>query len=199
MGYWGTLIAVRGDQASVALRDVDASVRSHDGAVRGDGWRVYDVPGNVLGQGPDLLVALVAASSSPVIAAFIADSDYGQVIAATPSGDRWGVWLDRDTAYAFERDHNVMTGMSRTAARRRARETIAAFGCSPDQAVRHAVNWGAEAGYTVSARPIKQLLRTGRRPGLAARLRLPSTRYVLVEEAYFDLLDRLGLSRAPNP
>jgi hypothetical protein len=196
MGYWGTLIAVRGDQTPSVLRDVDASVRSHDGAVRGDGWRVYDVPDNVLGQGLDLLLDLVAASSSPVIAAYIADSDYGQVVAATPSGDRWGVWLDRGTAYAFERDHHVMTGMARAAARQRARETIAAFGCPPAEAVRHAVNWAAEAGYTVRAGPIGQILRTARRPVLAARLRLPSTRYVFAEEAYFDLLDRLGLPRA---
>ncbi|SNT64366.1 hypothetical protein SAMN05421812_1177 [Asanoa hainanensis] len=198
MGNWGTLIAVRGAQELGTLRDLDAAVRSHDGAARGDGWRVYDVPENVLGQGPDPLLALVAASSSPVIAAYVADSDYGQVVAATPSGDQWGVWLARDTAYAFERDHNAMVGMARTTARRRARETIAAFGCPPDQAVRHAVNWAAEAGYTVPARPIRQLLRTGRRPGLAARLRPPSTRYVFAEEAYFDLLDRLGLPRAPD-
>jgi hypothetical protein len=139
MGYWGTLIAVRGDETPVALEDLDVSVGSHDGAVRGAGWRVYD---------------------------------------------------------AFERDLHAMTGMARAAARRQAREAIAAFGCPPAEAVRHAVNWAAEAGYTVPAWPIGQILRTGRRPGLAARLRLPSTRYVFAEEAYFDLLDRLGLPRA---
>jgi hypothetical protein len=197
MGYWGTLIAVRGDQAPVVLQDIGASVRSHEGAVRGDGWRVYDLPDNILGRDPDLLQSLVVASSCPVIAAYIADSDYGQVVAATPSGDQWGVWLDRDTAYAFERDHQVMIGMARKAARRRARETIAAFGCPPREAIRHAVNWAAEAGYIVPAGPIGQILRTARRPGLAARLRLPSTRYVLREDAYFDLLDRLGVPRAP--
>ncbi|MEV4137238.1 hypothetical protein AB0J72_34325 [Dactylosporangium sp. NPDC049742] len=133
----------------MVLQDVGASVRSHEGAVRGDGWRVYDLPDNVLGREPDLLLSLVVASSCPVIAAYIADSDYGQVVAATPSGDQWGVWLDRDTACAFERDHHAMIGMARKAVRRRARETIAAFGCPPREAVRHAVNWPTGAGYIV--------------------------------------------------
>jgi hypothetical protein len=196
MGYRGTLIAVRGSQTPMALQDLDAAVRSHEGAARGDGWRVYDVPDNVLGGGPDVVLGLVAASSSPVIAAYIADSDYGHVVAASPSGDPWGVWLDRGTAYAFERDHHVMNGTPRAAARRRAAEAIAAFGCPPAEAVRHAIGWAAEAGYTVRAGPIGQILRTARRPGLAARLRCPGTRYVFAEDAYFDLLDTLGLPRA---
>ncbi|MCW6005846.1 hypothetical protein K1W54_14845 [Micromonospora sp. CPCC 205371] len=157
---------------------------------------MYDVPDIVLGESLDLLLDLVAASSSPVIAAYIADSDYGQLVAASPSGDRWGAWLDRGTAYAFERDHHVMNGVSRRAARRRARETIAAFGCPPAEAVRHAVDWAAEAGYKVPARPIGLILRTTRRPGLAAWLRLPSARYDFAEDVYFDLLDHLGLPRA---
>ncbi|GAA3199610.1 hypothetical protein ACFO1B_50040 [Dactylosporangium siamense] len=196
MGYWGTLIAVRGSRTPTALQDLDAAVRTHEGAARGDGWRVYDVPDNVLGRGLDVLLDLVAASSSPVIAAYIADSDYGQVVAASPSGDRWGVWLDRGTAHAFEREHHVMNGMPHAAARRRADETIAAFGCPPAEAVRHAIGWAAEAGYTVQAGAIGQILRTARRPGLAARLSLPGTRYVFAEDAYFGLLDSLGLPRA---
>jgi hypothetical protein len=196
MGYWGTLITVRGEQMPAPLRDLGAAVRSHNGALRGDGWRVYDLAGNVFGQRLDLLVDLVAASSSPVIAAYIVDSDYGQVVAASPSGHQWGVWLDRRTAYAFERDHYLMDGTARPAARRQARATIAGFGCRPAEAVRHAVTWAAEAGYPVPARPIGQILRTARRPGLAAELRLPSTRYAVAEDIYFGLLDCLGLPRA---
>jgi hypothetical protein len=108
MGYWGTLMAVRGDQTPVALEDFDVSVGCHQSAVRGDGWRVHEVPGNVLGDGPGHLLALVGVSSGPVIAAYIADSDHGQVVAAFPSVDRWGVWLDRDTAYALERDYHLI-------------------------------------------------------------------------------------------
>lgn len=199
MGYWGTLVAVRGEPMPASLQGRGASVRSHDGALRGDGWRVYDLADNPLGQGLDLLVGLSAASSSPVIAAYIADSDYGQLVAATPSGHQWGAWLDRRTAYAFERDHYLMDGATRTDARRRARQAIAGFGCPPAKAVRHAVQWATEAGYSVPAGPIRQILRTARRPGPAAWLRLPSTRYDLAEDIFFSLLDCLGIPRATTP
>ncbi|MEH1127338.1 hypothetical protein [Micromonospora sp. CPCC 206061] len=190
---------MRGERMPASLRGRGASVRSHEGALRGDGWRVYDLADNALGQSLDLVVDLSAASSSPVIAAYIADSDYGQLVAATPPGRQWGIWLNRRTAYEFERDHYVMNGVARVAARRRARQTIAGFGCPSAEAVRHAVQWAAEAGYSVPAGPIGQVLRTARRPGLAAWFRLPSTRYDFAEEIFFGLLDCLGIPRAITP
>lgn len=48
MGYRGTLIAVHGSRTPTALQDLEAAVRSYEGAARGHGWRVYDVPDNVL-------------------------------------------------------------------------------------------------------------------------------------------------------
>jgi hypothetical protein len=194
MGYWGTLITVRsGEEMPAVLRDRHAHIRQHDGARRGAGWLVYDVSGNVLGDDETLLRNLSADSAAPVVAAYIADSDYGQLIAASPSGERWGAWLAPRTAYAFERDHHRMDGTSRHVARRRALGTIASFGSPPAEAARYAVRWAAEAGYSVPARPIRQLLRTARPPGFAASLWLPWKRYVFAEDIYFDLLDCLGL------
>ncbi|GAA2331298.1 hypothetical protein [Dactylosporangium salmoneum] len=198
MGFWGTLITARAERLPPALEAHGAVVRDHEGARRGDGWRVFGIPDNLLGDSLDPLLGLVAATSSPVLTAYIADSDHGQVIAASPHGDPWGVWLDRQTAYAFERDHHVMSGASRAAARRRARDMIAGFGCPPAKATRHAVDWAAEAGYRVPPAPIRRLLRTARRPGLGGRLRLPSARYEVAEDLYFTLLDHLGLPRAPG-
>jgi hypothetical protein len=62
-------------------------------------------------------------------------SDYGQMVAATPSGRQWGAWLNRRTAYEFERDHYLMNGVTRAAARRRARQTIAALTPDPSRKV----------------------------------------------------------------
>ncbi len=197
MGYWGTLITVRsGGQTPAALRGRGADIRQHEGARRGGGWLVYDVADNVLGEDDGLLVNLSADTAAPVVAAYIADSDYGQLVAAHPSGERWGAWLAPRTAYAFERDHHMMGGASRHVARRQALGTIASFGSPPAEAARCAVKWAAAAGYSVPARPIRQLLRTARPAGLAAALWLPWKRYVFAEDIYFDLLDCLGLPRA---
>jgi hypothetical protein len=200
MGYWGTLIAVRsGENSPAILGDHGAQVRWHDGTRRGDGWRVYDVPTNVVGEKPSLLADLTAATGAPVIAAYIADSDYGQVVGADPSGQQWGAWLSRGTAYAFERDHQLMLGEARSVARSRARAVMTGFGSPPAVAARLAVRWAAEAGYSVSAGPIRQLLRTGRPPGPSAWLWLPWKRYVFAEEIYYRLLDCLGLPRLEDP
>lgn len=76
MGYWGTLIAVRsGPETPSSLQILGAKVRQHAGARRSDGWRVYDVTGNVVGDDAELLPSLAAASGAPVLAAYIADSD----------------------------------------------------------------------------------------------------------------------------
>jgi hypothetical protein len=196
MGYWGTLITVRsGEEMPAALCDRDVHIRQHEGARRGGGWLVYDVSDNILGEDETLLFNLSADSAAPVVAAYIADSDYGQLVATSPSGERWGAWLAPRTAYAFERDHHMMDGASRRIARRRALATIASFGSPPAEAARCAVRWAAEAGYSVPARPIRQLLRTARPPGLAASLWLPWKRYVFAEDIYFGLLDCLGLPR----
>lgn len=199
MGYWGTLVVMRGTEMPPALQARGATVRTHEGAARGDGWRTYDVPDTPLT--PDLVREL--AVGSPVITAYIADSDYGQVVAADPadpadpaagSGGMWGAWLDPATAYAFERDHHLMLGHGRAAARRRARDVIAGFGSPPAVAARNAVAWAAAAGYVAHAGPVRRLLRTARRPGPAGWL--PAGRHDFAEDVFFALLDRLGLPRA---
>jgi hypothetical protein len=178
------------------LGGYNAEVREHDGARRGDGWQVYDLADHVLDGPRGLLLELAAESASPVVGAYIADSDYGQVVGVDPSGEAWGAWLSPNTAFAFEREELTAKGMPRAEATRQARDVMARFGMSPAQAARHAVAWAAQAGYNVPARPIRQILRTGRPPGLSAQLRLPWKRYVFAEDGFFDLLDSLGLPKA---
>ena len=130
-----------------------------------------------------------------MLAAYVADSDYGQLVGVSPSGQRWAAWLDVKNAFIFERDHLVMTGVAKGEAIRRARQLIAGFGSEPREAARQAVHWAADAGYTVRLGPLRQILQTSRPPGIAARLRLPWKRYVFAEEMFFALLDQLGIPR----
>jgi hypothetical protein len=91
MGYWGTLIAVRsGAEMPAALRRHNAETRRHDVAGCGDRWRVFDAAYEILDSDDALLVDLARESAAPVLAARIADSDYGWLVGVGPSGDQWG-------------------------------------------------------------------------------------------------------------
>lgn len=195
MGYWGTLIAVRSNgQERPALTDRNAELREHDGARRGDGWQVYSLPDNVIfGESDGVLPQLVQESGAPVLAAYVADSDYGQLVGHSPLHGRWESWLDAKTAFLFERDYLVMKGMAKADANRQAQQIVAAFGLPPGEAAKRAVQWAREAGYRVPVGPVRQILATNRPPGVSALLRLPRKRYVVAEEAFFALLDNLGL------
>src|SRR5690606_12073138 len=129
--------------------------------------------------------------------AYFADSDYGHVIGAAPSGLRWGAWLDARTTYLLSLDSymHMAGGMPKAAARRKAREDIASFGMRPAVAARLATQWAAEAGYTVSERWIRRLLRTS--TGAAELIRPPWKRYLFAEELFSELLVRLGIPRRP--
>ncbi|MEV5763656.1 hypothetical protein AB0L34_03625 [Micromonospora sp. NPDC052213] len=197
MGYWGTLIAVqRNGRDLAALTDRNAELRVHDSARRGDGWQVYSLPDNVVvADADDVLPRLAKESQAPVLAAFIADSDYGQMAGLSQLHGRWEAWLDADTARLFERDHLVMQGVSKADANRQALRMIAGFGLPPVAAAERATQWAREAGYAVPVGPVRQILASRRPPGVSALTRLPWKRYVLVEEMFFALLDNLGLPR----
>jgi hypothetical protein len=200
VGYWGTLIAVRTDGRQLAaLADQNAELRGHDTARRGDGWQVYSLPDNLIsGDTGDVLPRLVMDTGAPVLAAYVADSDYGQLAGASTTHGQWGTWLDASAAFHFECDHLVMTGMPKAVAKRHAQQMIAGFGLPPSEAARRATEWAREAGYAVPIGPIRQILATRRPPGLGAALRLPWKRYVFAEEMFFALLDHLGVPYAPG-
>lgn len=195
MGYWGTLIAAcTNGQVPGVLRDLGAELWEHQHARRGDGWQVFSVPDNLVAD-DGVLSRLALESGAPLLAAYIADSDYGWLVGVSPTKETWPAWLDPKTAFVFERDHQVMLGMARSEANRRARQMIRKFGLRPTEAAECAVQWAAEAGYTVSARPIRQILRCRRTPGLGAVVRLPWLRYAFAEDSFFALLDNLGVPR----
>ncbi|XRQ08721.1 hypothetical protein ACN3XK_71535 [Actinomadura welshii] len=197
MGYWGTLIATRTEgRTPGALRGFE--IRDHEGARRGDGWQVHDAPDDFVTGSNDLLPRLAAESGTPLLAAYIADSDYGWLLGVDPAGDQWRAWLDARTAYAFERDHRRMTGMPKADARGHARKMISGYGLPPGEAAKRAVQWAANAGHKVPASPVRQLLQTRRPPGISAAFRVPWRRYVFAEDMFFALLDNLGVPRSTS-
>lgn len=197
MGFWGTLVAVRSNgDVPAPLRDRDAEERRHPGALRGDGWQVFEVSSNLLEE-ENRLSGLATDLGSPILAAYIADSDYGWLVGVSRAG-RWCAWLDAKTAFAFERDHHVMLGVPKPEARRLARSMIRNFGVSPGRAARAAAQWATDAGYAGNPRRVRRILGARRPPGIGARLHLPWTRYAFAEDMFFDLLDGLGIPRSPG-
>jgi hypothetical protein len=142
-----------------------------------------------------VLSRLALESGAPLLAAYVADSDYGWLVGVSPTKGTWQAWLDPKTAFLFERDHQVAQGISKSEANRRARQMIRRFGLRPTEAAERAVQWAAEAGYPVSARPIRQILGCRRPPGLGAVVRLPWLRYDFAEDLFFALVDNLGVPR----
>jgi hypothetical protein len=144
MGYWGTLIATRcGSKTPAVLAEHGAESRREAG--RDGGWAVFSVAGSVVGDEHGILSTLV---SAPVLAAYIADSDYGWLTGLSPEAGGWQAWLGPATAYALTRDHHMAAdGMARRAAGRAARQMIRDFGLPPAQAARRAVAWAAEEIY----------------------------------------------------
>ena len=134
MGYWGTLIAAcTNGQVPGLLRDHGAEIREHQHARRGDGWQVFSVPDNLVAD-DDVLSRLALESGAPLLTAYIADSDYGWLVGVSPTKGTWQAWLDPKTALVFERDYQVMQGIPKSEANRRARQMIRKFGLRPTEA-----------------------------------------------------------------
>ena len=184
MGYWGTLIAARcGSRTPTALHE-RGGAEPWPEAERGDGWKVFSVDDRmagdlVVGEELDMLMAITLETSAPVLAAYIADSDYGWMSGSSPAGGAWQAWLGTRSASYFGQSPEKML--------------------RPAMAAKRAVAWAAEAGYRSSERPIRQILATARPPGISALLRLPWKRYTFVEDAYFVLLDHLGVPKPAPP
>jgi hypothetical protein len=196
MGYWGTLVAVRAGEPPATLRGFGTTVRDEDRARRGDGWQVLSVADDLIAH-LSLLADVVEETGHPVLAAYIADSDYGRLAGSSPSSGLWHTWLDRRTAYAFERDHQVMTGIPKAAAAAHAHRLIQTTGLRPTEAAQRVASWATDAGYRASASSIQQIIDLRRPPGISAWLRLPWARFVFAEEMFFAILDHLSVPRRP--
>ncbi|UQU67630.1 hypothetical protein COUCH_15730 [Couchioplanes caeruleus] len=120
---------------------------------RAGGWRWIQLDGDV----PGALGELVEATGTPAISAFVLDSDVADVQALTPHGQRWRTYLNPDVANRFGAPPLSMT---------------------PDEVLRAAISWAAEAGLTADAVAVREAL---------------EAHHVEAEEAFEDLITALGV------
>jgi hypothetical protein len=188
MGFWGTLVAARLERPLEELAALkDHADRTRSCADRGDGWQVGQVRG-----GPDdyegVLSELMAETGHPVLGAYVLDSDSAHVVGFSPVAGRWATWLQLERAVRLEveppmrfdgrvprvdeRDPGYLRQLDEH------RRRLLAVGSPAEQAAPNAIRWAREAGYSVPAEPVLDVMRGSE---------------TFVEDLFFRLLDALGV------
>ncbi len=112
MGFFGTYIVTRADQAMAELPALVRSAGEISWHGRGPhGWQAVQISGGPEGWDRNAsglpapweatLRALMEQSGHPVLATTILDSDCGQLIGFSPKAGRWGGWLQPEIALDY--------------------------------------------------------------------------------------------------
>ncbi|MFD8937018.1 hypothetical protein ACFV0R_17510 [Streptomyces sp. NPDC059578] len=167
MGYWGYYVVGRGEQPLDGT-DALAAVRGELGLLerRADGWQVWECRDGEEGTSIGSMNALASETGAPALFGYVMDSACVVVEAAAPRGGGWTACLDR----ASMADH--IGGDERA---------LEDYFLVPEDAADRAVAWAAEAGLTVTAGPLVEVLSAPAEPS--------------AEELFFRFLERLGVVR----
>ncbi|MET8683949.1 hypothetical protein ABZV77_07000 [Streptomyces sp. NPDC004732] len=168
MGYWGYYVVGRSERPLVELKAV-AGLRDELTLLdrRPGGWQVWEVPG---GDGSDAerdvgnMNTLALESGAPALFGYVMDSACVIVEAAAPESGAWTTCLARRAMAGYLGGSEL---------------TVEDYFLEPRDAAQRAVAWAAEAGRTVPAGPLLDVLNADAQPS--------------AEELFFRLLDRLGV------
>jgi hypothetical protein len=155
MGYTGRIVVARSGQR--LTETLDAAVL--DEKDLGGGWQSLQLDGDLRSA----TQVLVDQTGAPALSAFVVDSDLADVSGQTPSGVRWRTYLHENAALQLG---------------------APPLTTSPDEVVRQALAWSAEAGLTASE------------GALRAALQAHNT---FAEETLDELLAALGLLAPVSP
>jgi hypothetical protein len=194
MGFNGEIIVVR-SQANP--QDLGRFIGTEDHQVRGDwplssGWRAIHVRpwAEPFEYDAEWLAEVSATSGAPVLACWVFESDVAHIRGLSSVGT-WDCWLNLPYAASMLADQaldEVAPALSdeggpdvfdRYRSERLAEESARLTREIP-LAAQQAAAWAAQAGYTVRAEPIEELLRAPREQ--------------FVQWGFFKLLYRLGLT-----
>lgn len=169
MGYWGYLIVGR---SARPLAETDALGAVRDGLTsrerRDDGWQVWEYPSGDGDVGSMNTLALE--TGAPALFGYVMDSRCVVLEAAAPESGAWTTCLARDAMAGYlGAGEGVEDGGL----------TLDDYFLEPGDAAERAVDWAAEAGHTVNAGPLLDVLTSEPDP--------------LAENLFFRFLDRLGV------
>ncbi|WP_405826611.1 hypothetical protein OG241_35925 [Streptomyces sp. NBC_01390] len=164
MGYWGYLIVGR---SARPLAETDALSAVRDGLTsrerRDDGWQVWEYPSG----GADIgsMNTLALETGAPALFGYVMDSHCVVLEAAAPESGAWTTCLAREVMAGYL---GADGGLA-----------LDDYFLEPGDAADRAVDWAAEAGHTVNAGPLLDVLTSEPDP--------------LAENLFFRFLDRLGV------
>ncbi|MGA5519675.1 hypothetical protein ACPCK2_25980 [Streptomyces pseudogriseolus] len=163
MGYWGYFVVGRAE-LPLAGRDALAGVGG-DLTLRAeapDGWQVWELPGREGELGS--MNELARETGAPALFGYVMDGACVAVEAASPESGVWTACLGRDAmaGYLDGRQEGL---------------TVDDYFLEPAEAAERAVFWAEEAGRTVAAEEVLQVLTADPGP--------------MAENLFFRLLDRL--------
>lgn len=174
MGYWGYFVVGRAERP---LAELDALADATDMTLRlsaPDGWQVWEFPGGDGDVGN--MNDLAGQTGAPALFGYVLDSDCVVVEAAAPQSGAWTTCLARSAMAGY-------LGAEKEGL------TLEDYFLEPGDAADRAVAWAAEAGHTVSAGDLTEVLSADPDFGADAA-RDPGP---VAENLFFRFLDRLGV------
>ncbi|MFE7815196.1 hypothetical protein ACFU5P_25290 [Streptomyces sp. NPDC057433] len=183
MGYWGYFVVGR-DERPLAERDALAGARGMTLRTSAPGgWQVWEYPSGDGGIGN--MNDLAGETGAPALFGYVMDSDCVVVEAAAPESGAWTTCLARSAMAGHLGAPAADGGEGRTGGGEGAAGvvqgglTLEDYFLEPRDAADRAVAWAAEAGHTVSAEELVEVLTAAPDP--------------VAETLFFRLLDRLGV------
>lgn len=178
LGYWGYLIVGRSERPLAetdALRAVREGLTSRER--RDDGWQVWEYPS---GDGDiGSMNTLALETGAPALFGYVMDSRCVVLEAAAPESGAWTTCLARDAMAGYLGAGQGAGQGDDGAGEEDGGLTLDDYFLEPGDAAERAVDWAAEAGHTVNAGPLLDVLTSESDP--------------LAENLFFRFLDRLGV------
>lgn len=178
MGHWGYFVVGRSERP-LARTDALAGVPGLVTRTAAPGGRqVWECPGPEDGIGS--MSALARETGAPALFGYVMDSACVAVEAAVPSGDAWSTCLARDVMAGYLAGGDGGLGVDD-------------YFLEPADAAGRAVAWAAEAGHTVTAGALLDVLEAEPGGTDAAPEGPEGEVGKMAENLFFELLDRLGV------
>lgn len=184
MGYWGYLVVARSERPLAELGALAGVLGLKPRVSAGGGWQVWESPG---GDGDiGSMNALAQETGAPALFGYVMDSDCVVVEAAGPESGGWSACLARAAMAGY-------LGADKEGL------TLEDYFLEPRDAADRAVAWAKEAGCSVTAGPLLDVLTAELAESPGAERPETQDHDLLAENLFFRFLDLLGVVPCDTP